>query len=103
MMIGYGVETDMGVFDCPANFLGFLSATHYGGQVARMSGTARLYGTGNVGYLAAVGQGASVTFFDIANCFATTAAAKPLSLESVEYNYADMPITTTRFGGILPP
>ena len=98
----YGVESDIGVFDCPANFLGFITGAQLG-QSMRFNPTTRLYGTGNVGYLAAVEQGITIVFFAIANCFATTAAAKPLALEGVEYAYADMPVTSTRLGGILTP
>ncbi len=89
--MGYGVEADFGVYDSPGLFLGH-GPEAQPGQPVRFNSAGRLYGTGNVGYLIDVNRGTNVHFFAAANCFATTAAAKPINFVGVEKNYADLPL-----------
>ena len=87
----YGELSDVSVFDCPGIFLQYGNGAMIGMPI-RMNASARLYGTGNVGYLLEVARGSSVVFFTAANCFATTSATKPISLVGVATDYADLPL-----------
>ncbi len=104
VLTGGTVTTGIGAFDCtgaaPGTGLGALVIQRGVGGRIQLAPTGHIYGSGNTGYLVVAAVGTQSTVPDGANCTATTTAAKPLFVEGVEYDYADIPISTTNLTGL---
>jgi hypothetical protein len=87
----------IGIFDCVNS--GILIQRGVGGRI-QIESSGKIYGQGNTGHIIAIAVGTQSTVPLAANCTAVTSAAKPLLVEGVEYNYADMPIATLALTGL---
>jgi hypothetical protein len=82
----------LGFFDNPTQcILGKSSAI---AKALNMDPDVKLYGTGNAGSFLAVAPGLQAILPDPASIAIATAAPKPLVIEGVGFDYADMPVTT---------
>lgn len=88
----YGPENSFATFDCPGVAVAPGGSNSSPGIPYRFNPNAPLYGSGNVGYIVALLAGTVAYMPFLANCFATTAQAKPLLLGTVPKDYADMPV-----------
>ncbi len=97
----YGAESSLSIFDSPRSAIYSGGGTSLGIPI-RINPGAMLYGTGNLNYLVVATKGTVTLMSFPANCFATTSAAKPLLLGTVEKDYADLPVVDlTTLTGML--
>ncbi len=101
---GFTSTIGIAAFDCtgttPGTGQGALVIQRGVGGRIQLASSAKIYGTGNTGYIAVFAAGTQSTFAAAANCTAVTTKPAPLLVEGVEYQYDDMPIATTNLTGV---